>query len=246
MIRVGFNSHKGLKRENNEDSYFIMPAEKFFMVADGLGGYNGGQTASGIAVSKIAEIVKKNPIENHSGKDVISYLEGCVEAANIEIIHRGMRDEDVSGMATTIVLCHIDDKLGYFANAGDSRAYIYRNGKLKQITKDHSYVEDLMRAGTISREEAQNHRERHKITKALGVGFPVEADYYCESLCCNDIIILCSDGLHGEVEHKDICKIIEENKEMSSLAEALVDKANSEGGHDNITVICIKIERGFQ
>lgn len=245
MIRVGFNSNKGLLRENNEDSYFIMPKENLFIVADGLGGYNAGQTASGIAVSKIAETVKKEPLHSHDSKDIVNYLKSCVEAANIEIIQKGIKKPETNGMATTLVLCYIDGNKGYFANAGDSRGYIYRDGKLTQVTRDHSYVGDLIRAGKISEKEGETHRERHKITKALGVAIPVEADYYVEKLMYGDIIMLCSDGLYGEVCSEEMQRIMEKCGDMSQIAEELVNRANENGGSDNITVICIKVERGI-
>lgn len=246
MIRIGFKSHKGLVRENNEDSYFILPKEKVFMVADGLGGYFGGQMASGIAVSKIAEIVKEHPIEKQNKKDIMKYLENCIEEANLEIFQRAKKDEKNSKMATTIVLCYIDEKGGYFANAGDSRGYIFREDRLIKVTRDHSMVSELVRTGQITEEEAENHIHRNSISKALGADIPVKADYYFENLYCEDIVILCSDGLYREVKEEEICRIIKSNADMSTLAEALVDRANCKGGSDNTTVICIKIERGFQ
>ena len=246
MPRVGFKSHKGMKRESNEDSCFILPQEGVFIVADGVGGHNSGQTASGMAVSEIAEMIKQKPIRKRKENSILKYLESCVEAANIRIIHRAIEAPENVGMATTLVMCYINGNKAYFANAGDSRAYIFRDGELRQITEDHSYVNLLVKKGAITKEDAINHEESNKITKALGVEYPVKADYYIEKLRKNDVLLLCTDGLYNEVDENEICDLIKHEKDMSKLAEQFLSRANAHGGKDNITVVCLKIEGGFQ
>ena len=230
MTRVGFKSHKGMKRESNEDSCFILPQEGVFIVADGVGGHNSGQTASGMAVSEIAEMIKQKPIRKRKENSILKYLESCVEAANIRIIHRAIEAPENVGMATTLVMCYINGNKAYFANAGDSRAYIFRDVK----------------KGAITKEDAINHEESNKITKALGVEYPVKADYYIEKLRKNDVLLLCTDGLYNEVDENEICDLIKHEKDMSKLAEQFLSRANAHGGKDNITVVCLKIEGGFQ
>ncbi len=173
-------------------------------------------------------------------------MESCVEAANIRIIHRAIEAPENVGMATTLVMCYINGNKAYFANAGDSRAYIFRDGELRQITEDHSYVNLLVKKGAITKEDAINHEESNKITKALGVEYPVKADYYIEKLRKNDVLLLCTDGLYNEVDENEICDLIKHEKDMSKLAEQFLSRANAHGGKDNITVVCLKIEGGFQ
>lgn len=244
MVRVGFYTHKGRARDGNEDSYFILPKEKVYIVADGLGGYLAGQQASGLAVSTIAEYFKNKDISDNGKTEIKEHLVSAVEFANLRILQKAKESIDMRGMATTVVMLHINGNIGYFANAGDSRAYILRNRELVQITEDHSYVSELVKSGSLSEEEARNHSERHKITKALGVDLMVKPDIYNINIEEDDIILLCSDGLYGEVSKEEITDILSEDKEMSKIAEKLVDTANKNGGSDNITVVCLKVERG--
>lgn len=118
-------------------------------MADGVGGHNSGQTASGMAVSEIAEMIKQKPIRKRKENSILKYLESCVEAANIRIIHRAIEAPENVGMATTLVMCYINGNKAYFANAGDSRAYIFRDGELRQITEDQGYVNLLVKKGAI-------------------------------------------------------------------------------------------------
>lgn len=246
MICAGFKSDIGMKRKNNEDSCFIMPREQVYMVADGVGGNNGGETASGMAVSTIAENIKKrNPAAVKKEQEVIDILKDCVELANRKIINFAKEHPENAGMATTIVMCCIRDEKAYFANAGDSRAYIARGGELFQITEDHSYVNTLIKKGAISPKEAMSHEKRNMITKALGAEDQVGADYYQTDIMHGDVIILCTDGLHSEVPEKEMCMAIKETDDMSALAAQLVKMANNHGGRDNVTAVCLKVEGGY-
>ena len=245
MICAGFKSDIGMKRKNNEDSCFMMPREQVYMVADGVGGNNSGETASCLAVSTIAErIKKKNPASAKNDEDIIEILKDCVELANRKIINYGIKHPENRGMATTIVMCCIKGGKAYFANAGDSRAYILRGGELCQITEDHSFVNSLLKKGAISHQEAITHEKRNMITKALGAEDQVGADYYQTDIKDGDVILLCTDGLYSEVPEEDMCKAIENTDDMSELAAALVEMANNRGGRDNVTAVCLKVEGG--
>lgn len=246
MIRAGFKSDIGMKRKNNEDSCFMMPREQVYIVADGVGGNNSGETASGLAVSTIAErIKKKSPLSVKKDEDVIGILKDCVELANRKIINYGIKHPENKGMATTIVMCCVKGNKAYFANAGDSRAYILRGGELCQITEDHSFVNSLLKKGAISPEEAMSHEKRNMITKALGAEDQVGADYYQTDIKNGDIILLCTDGLYGEVPEEELCEAIEKTDDMSELAATLVEMANCHGGRDNVTAVCLKVEGGY-
>ena len=245
MVKIGFKSDRGAVRNNNEDSCFVMPKEQFYMVADGVGGNNAGEEASSIAVATIAEYIKANPLKKPKSDDeVCMYMNTCVEIANKKIIEHAAQKNENRGMATTIVMCHIRENKAFFANAGDSRAYIYRKGKLCQITEDHSYVNKLLKGGAISQEEAENHERRNMITKALGAEEKVNGDFYYAEILDGDKILLCTDGLYGELSQEEMMSILDSEGDMLVLTEKLKNRANENGGHDNITVVCLDIEGG--
>ena len=144
-------------------------------------------------------------------------------------------------MATTLVFAYASKGNVYIANIGDSRAYVYRGDKLTQVTEDHTYVNELVQTGTISKKEAENHKEKHKITRAVGAEEDVQADMFKVEVKLGDTLVICTDGLYGEVSEKTMTKILDKGKTMSETCEELVDQANVNGGHDNITVICLKV-----
>jgi protein phosphatase len=242
MIQVGFKSDKGLKRGNNEDACFVMPKEGVFIIADGVGGGASGEIASRTTVSMIAEYVRSNPpLGITDVATAKAYFLPCLQEINDKIFEMAEKYVENQGMATTVVIGHVNGKRGYFANIGDSRAYVFRKGRLRQITEDHSYVNDLVRTGVISEEDAQTHAKKNMITKALG-GDPVcEPDFYQANLENGDVILLCTDGLYGEVEEEAMISIMSSGESMTQVCHELVKKANQRGGHDNITVICIKV-----
>ena len=245
MIRVGFKSDIGMKRVKNEDACFIMPNEQVYMVADGVGGENTGERASGMVVSSIAQNIKKSKmVKLKSEEEICRVLNSFIEEATTEIREYAFNHTECFGMATTVVVCFIRGNTAYFANAGDSRAYIYRNGQIYQVTEDHSYVNFLVQKGLISPDEAKTHENRNKITKAVGADATVDADYYQTEIVEGDIILLCSDGLYGEIADDELCTLISSEDNMPSLADKMVIAANLQGGKDNITVVCLKVEGG--
>ena len=245
MIFAGFKSDRGKRRQNNEDSCFVMPKEQVYIVADGVGGENGGETASSLAVSSIAQCVKEKKLHKMKDQEEICFtIKECVEFANRKIINYAQKHEENIGMATTLVLCCIKDDKAYFANAGDSRAYIFRGGELFQITEDHSVVSTLLKKGAISQEEAARHENKNMITKALGAENQVNADYYQTDIKPGDVVLLCTDGLYNEVPEDEIKMAIKEIDNMNNLAEILIKMANYHGGGDNVTAVCLKVEGG--
>lgn len=241
-VQLGFNSNKGLVREQNEDSFFTIPAENVYMVADGVGGARSGDLASQTAVEEMAMFVKENDInEIETSAGIRRYFDRCVRNANAVVYKLAMAEEENFGMATTVVLVYIRDHKAYFMNIGDSRAYLLRKGILTQITDDHTYVNTLVKCGEITEEDAKTHMQRNIITRALGADQDVLPDFFEENLETGDIILLCSDGLYGDVSDEDIIKILEDDQTMQDTCQELIDKALEGGGHDNITAVCLKI-----
>ena len=242
MIEVGFKSDKGLKRKNNEDAFFVIPGENIFMVADGVGGNNAGEIASRSTISKIVEYIRNNPIAGSMNEtEIEDYFTLCVERVNKSIFDLSKLQPENNGMATTVTIAYITEKSVYVTNVGDSRAYYYRKGVLTQITEDHTYVNELLKEGLITEEEALFHEKKNVITKAIGGEALVTPDFFCVPAEHEDVIVLCTDGLHGEIGDDNISAIIETGNGMPEICSNLVNKANQCGGHDNITVICLKI-----
>ena len=242
MVQIGFKCNRGVVRKNNEDACFVIPSHDVYIVADGVGGNNSGEVASRTAVSEIAGFVNDNDIALcQTPEEIFLFFSKAIEAANETIYRMGMKEESNRGMATTAVIAYIRDDAGYIANIGDSRAYLFRKGSLKQITEDHTYVNELISQGVITEDEAENHKQKNVITKALGAEHSVEPDFYKVGLAKDDIIMLCSDGLYGEVDAARITEVLDSGINMNDACARLVDEAIKEGGRDNITIVCVKI-----
>ena len=239
---VGFKSDKGKIRSKNEDSFYIMKEKNFFVVADGVGGNRAGEIASSTAAKEIAALFySKNTDSFSSERDVENFMLECVESVNHRILSLSQEKEENNGMATTLVVAYFYKKKLLMMNIGDSRGYILRDGKLLQITEDHTYVNTLLQAGIISEEEAQVHEGKHMITRAIGAEDSIEADIFNVGVRNGDIIMICTDGLYGEVSDEEIRDRLTLNESMQFITDSLVESAIIHGGHDNITVICVKI-----
>ncbi len=243
MIKVGSSTNIGIKRKKNEDAYYILEDQKVYMVADGVGGNNSGEVASRTSVEFISKYLVKNPVEeNWDASHIKDYFLDAIAKANLDLLRKAIAEETNQGMATTLVLVYFyKDKCLVF-NIGDSRAYSFHRGKLSQITEDHSFVNTLIKRGTITKEEGRLHPKKNVITRALGAEPKIEIDFFSINLEKGDIVILSTDGLHGEVDDHTIEDIIKEEKDMQRLCDRLVSKANLQGGSDNITVICLEYE----
>lgn len=239
---VGLRTDKGVRRTANEDAYFVMSDEGVFVVADGVGGENSGDVASSTAVREVADYICRNPLDSlKSSEEIRDYFFRCVENVNFTVLDLSQRNEENKGMATTLVAAYAAKHALYILNVGDSRAYICRGGKLTQITEDHTYVNTLVKKGLITEEEAKTHENRHMITKAVGAENKVEPDFFKVATKVGDIVLICTDGLYGEIEETEMTRIISGRGSMQEACDRLVDRANENGGHDNITVVCIKI-----
>ncbi len=243
MIQLGFKSDKGIRRINNEDAFFLIPSEDVYIVADGVGGACSGEIASRTTVSRIADYVDRHPLHHETEEEAVArYFLECVKAVNSEIYESAKKYEENKGMATTLVLAYVTENAAYIVNVGDSRGYVCRGGAMTQITEDHTYVNTLLKRGIITNEEAKNHKDKHKITRAIGGDADVEPDFFRIETKPGDCILLCTDGLYGEVDDKSMAKILSNpNYNMQDACSKLVNLANRRGGRDNITVVALRV-----
>ena len=228
-MRVCHRTHQGLVRANNQDNWLAESA--LYGVADGMGGHKGGETASRVALQ-----VFRNAIGQK--KPDADALRMAVEAANRRVYEMSARDDTLSGMGTTMSMIWQDTNRLLIAHVGDSRIYRLREGRLQQITNDHSFVAELVRNNIITPEMAKTHPQRNIITRAVGVDPFVQVDVLQEELLPGDLWLICSDGLHGMVEDGEIQTILSE-MELEDAAERLISRALENGGHDNVTFVLL-------
>ena len=221
----------------------MLPDQQLYIVADGVGGHNAGDVASRLAVESIAAYVKKNPLSLAVDPGQLKdFFMSCISFANERVFAGAATPGDSQGMATTCVLCYIRGDQAYVVNVGDSRAYLVRDGRIGQVTEDHSCVQELVNSGLISEEEAMNRPDRNMITRALGGASSVQPDFFSFQLYAGDTVVLCSDGLYGELSSQRIAELCTRYKTMHRLSRQLVDEANGNGGKDNISVVCIRVQ----
>ena len=241
-MEVGFKSDKGQRRQNNEDACFILLADKVYVVADGVGGGNAGEIASRTAVSQIANYIVEHPIEETGDKyKIASYFQNCLDKVNGHIFEMANKYTANRGMATTIVVVYAGRGKAYITNVGDSRAYLFRSGQLTQLTEDHTYANTLEKAGVLPPEQEKTDERKNVITRAMGAEPDVEPDFFQVDIAADDIIIMCTDGLYDEVREDEIVEVLSEGRTMSETCSELVRRANDHGGHDNITVISLRV-----
>jgi len=242
MVQIGFKSNKGIVRRNNEDACFVIPGSDVYIVADGVGGNNSGEVASRTAVENIAGYVNDNDIRaNTTPEEIFGFMTEAIACANTAIYTMGIDQARYKGMATTVVMAYLYHGEAYIVNLGDSRAYVFRDNGMKRITKDHTYVNELIDKGVITEDEAEVHKQKNVITRALGAEPDVEPDFYKLPLNSEDVLLLCTDGLYGEVGEARMSQILAEGKNMNDTCADLVDAALQSGGRDNITVICVRV-----
>lgn len=241
-MEVGFKTDRGLRRSNNEDACYVLKRDKVFIVADGVGGNNSGELASKTCVDEIAKFVESHDLQNlHTDDEIQLYFERCIKDVNFKVLELSQRHEENWGMATTVVMACLHDGQLYVLNVGDSRAYILRDGILTQITEDHTYVNSLVKAGLITEKEAEHHENRNMITRAVGAEHRIEADFFVVSAALGDRLLICTDGLHGEVGIDEITEIMCKDETMTDICEELVEIAKEKGGNDNITMVVVEV-----
>ena len=239
MLRAWCMKDVGRCRDINQDYIFLSEEPmgnlpNLFLVADGMGGHRAGDLASEYTVSRVCEAVTKS-----MQKIPFQILKGAFQYANQKLIEKAGESPAYAGMGTTLVAVTVQDDTAYVANVGDSRLYKI-GGTIEQITEDHSLVEEMVRMGEISKEEARNHPEKNIITRAIGVSETVEPDYFDTKLEKGECLLLCSDGLSNMLEDAQIKEILDRRTDLRSGAEELVREANRNGGKDNIAVVLIE------
>jgi protein phosphatase len=228
-ISSGYRSDVGRGRPDNEDSFLAEDEDGLYAVADGMGGHRAGEVASATAI----ETLKAAYLGGH-------HLDEAVEAANAAVFAKAADDDALRGMGTTLTAIALEgDSTALLGHVGDSRAYLLRDGALTQVTDDHSLVEQLVREGRLSPEEAHHHPQRAIITRALGVDAQVEVDTYRVDLRPGDRLLICSDGLTNMLPDDTIAVTLRRHADPQQAAETLVDMANQAGGDDNITVVVL-------
>ena len=229
-------SDKGLKREGNQDSFLIEDRVGLFIVADGVGGHFGGEVASALAVETVREVVCHPKATEFRPRDVLAQ---AFEEASHRIFDRATQEPRLNGMGTTMVLSYVRDNRIYIANVGDSRCYLYRKPYLWQVTEDHSLINEQIRLGMMTEDQARKMIGKNVITRSVGFERDVFPDLLEREISSGDVFIFCSDGLSGMVPDYEICNILNTTP-IDKTTPMLIQRALDHGGEDNVTVVVVQ------
>ena len=240
MLKTFSITNIGKKRKVNQDYVYssenpVGALDNLFLVADGMGGHKAGDYASRVTVETMV-----TRIAEASDKEPVLIFEEAIEAANTIVRVQAAIAPELEGMGTTVVAATVKDEVLYVANVGDSRLYVVNEAGIHQITRDHSWVEEMVMRGSMDREEARLHPDKNIITRAVGAESTIEADFFKVQLCEGDRILMCTDGLTNMLEDEEIRMILGGARDTVEQAEELVNAANEKGGRDNISVILIE------
>lgn len=245
MERSACATDRGLLRARNEDAVLCLPDAHVYMVADGVGGHRSGEKASRMA----REILEQRalffpPSEQRSETERMAYFRDLLQEIGDAIAAQSTEASENAGMATTLVLLYLDGARAYVVNVGDSRAYLFRDGILRQVTEDHTLVNELLKKGSITPAEAQVHPNKNMITRALGGDGPLRPDFYRFGTFRGDRFLLCTDGLYNELPDEAIARILGEAGTVADAADRMIREAIAAGGRDNISVVCVETAAG--
>jgi len=243
MIDAAGKSDIGKVRTTNQDAYHIGKISTdmaWSVVCDGMGGANGGNVASLVAVGAISANIDRNYNPEKPDSSIHSLITTAVINANALVYQKSKQTPDLSGMGTTVVLTVIKNDMAYIAHVDDSRAYHISSGMIRQITKDHTMVQYLIETGELTPEEAKEHPKKHLITRAVGVEENVSVDYNETELKKGDKVLICSDGLSNLVSEDEIMSVVNKNNAVADAIDSLIELANERGGNDNITVVIME------
>ncbi|MCL2047717.1 MAG: Stp1/IreP family PP2C-type Ser/Thr phosphatase [Defluviitaleaceae bacterium] len=252
MYYAAGSTDSGIVREQNQDAIFVNnapigPFPNLFIVADGMGGHNAGEVASRIAVEKFSEYIRNFAVRDFiQPENYLDLLVNAAQHANAMILEKAAEDSTMRGMGTTLSACVITDDKIFIAHIGDSRIYATSHTEMKQLTTDHTFVEELLRSGNVSPEEARNHPRRHLLTRVLGIpedNGKMEVDTCVEDIGGSTAVLLSSDGFFNMVTDDTALRIINGVGYVETRVRHLVEEANKGGGRDNISVILIDIGR---
>lgn len=233
----------GMIRQMNQDAYYISEENdnyKLCILADGMGGYTGGEIASRLACMSTAQYIKENfeDEKQYAKEEIMEIIKQAMEYSNKIVYEKSREEKELEQMGTTLEVCLIYNNRVHIGHIGDSRIYRIRQGIMRKITVDHSYVQKLVKDGKITKEEAINHPKKNMLMKALGCEEKIEPDVMVKGFSANDIILICSDGLTNMISEQEIYNIIA--TDLQNATQNLIRKAKELGGYDNITVIIIE------
>lgn len=236
------NSDIGRIRQNNEDAFRFGSFDDgvtWAVVCDGMGGAAGGQIASTIAADMVGKKIEKCYNKSMTEGSIENMLLSAITTANVTVYDRAIADDFLSGMGTTLVAAVIKNSVASIAHVGDSRAYLIHDGSLRLLTKDHSLVQEMLDNGQITEEEFEHHPVKNIITRALGVAEQIEIEFDTVDLAKGDVLFLCTDGLSGTVSSSEMLDIYQKYT-FDQFTSKLIERANSAGGKDNITVVAVQ------
>ncbi len=223
------------------------PGNNLFVVADGMGGHAGGETASRLTVETVVQSILSDKAAKLGG-EAGDLLMGAIHRANTAVHSTAEKNKELAGMGTTVVAMYINTGRLFIGHVGDSRVYMAKKKQLWQLTKDHSLVNEKLKAGIITREQMKRDRSRNVITRSVGFESSVLVDIYDKEVNAGELYIACSDGLSGMVEDSEILKIIDEkgwdSEDLNPLVNSLIEAANANGGDDNVTVVVVRVDKG--
>jgi PPM family protein phosphatase len=230
----------GIIRSGNEDNFLMVPDRGIFVVADGMGGHAAGEVASEMAVRYVAR--ELGSLKGLGDDQVAERMRTSIRAANGAIFQRTLTEHDKRGMGTTVTALVLYETRFLIGQVGDSRAYLHRDGKLIQLTKDHSYVQEQVDAGYLTPEQARSHPYSNVITRCVGANSDVMPDIYLGTAQPQDLFLLASDGLTGMLDDPELAEILSGQRMPQERVDALITEANRHGGLDNITAIIVRID----
>ncbi len=240
-MRILAKSDIGKAREMNQDSFYVSDVNdgiKLFILADGMGGYAGGEIASHLAVECTRSYICNNfPNILKEKEEITDLIRSSIEYANLRVHEKAQEDPELKDMGTTLDVVIVHGSRVYVGHVGDSRVYRIRKNIIRKLTTDHSYVEKLIQEGSITKEEAYNHPKKNMLMKALGCSSLVEPDVFCKGFLKDDILLMCSDGLTNMLLEEEIYQTLLDSPDHPE--EMLIKKANEKGGLDNITAIIV-------
>lgn len=234
-FQVWGQTDKGLRRESNQDSIVVEDRLGLFVVADGVGGHFGGEVASALAIETVREVVSHPKASQFTAREVINQ---SYEEASHRIFDRAIFEPNLQGMGTTMVMGYIREARLFIANVGDSRCYLYRKPYVWQITEDHSLINEQVRLGLMSEEQARKTIGKNVITRSVGFERDVFPDIVEREVLAGDTFVFCSDGLSGMIDDHKICGIFNQNP-MEKTCQVLIEQALAHGGEDNVSVVVL-------
>ncbi|EUJ49318.1 Stp1/IreP family PP2C-type Ser/Thr phosphatase [Paenilisteria rocourtiae] len=241
-MHAEFRTDRGRIRNHNEDNGGIFENQlgiPLVIVADGMGGHQAGDVASEMAVRLLSDSWK-NVTDLKSATEIDSWFREAIQAVNEQILAHAKQDSTLKGMGTTLVAAIFSNSQIIVANVGDSRGYLLKNGVLEQLTEDHSLVNELLRKGEITKEDAENHPRKNILLRALGIEGNVETDVFILPFQPKDQLLLCSDGLSNMLTEQEIEAVLTSKRTLAEKADIFITKANANGGEDNITVLLLE------